>query len=113
IATPVIAMTLTLAAVYAPIGFQTGLTGELFREFAFTLASAVIISGIIALTLSPMMCSKLLLPTTNVGKFEKRLNDIFERLKISYEHLLHRALEWRMLIVVVGAFVLANCFFLY
>ena len=53
-------MTITLAAVYAPIGFVSGLTGALFREFAFTLAGAVVVSGIIALTLSPMMCSKLL-----------------------------------------------------
>ena len=60
IAVPVISMTITLAAVYAPIGFVSGLTGSLFREFAFTLAGAVIVSGIIALTLSPMMCSKLL-----------------------------------------------------
>ena len=57
---PVISMTITLAAVYAPIGFLSGLTGTLFREFAFTLASAVIISGFVALTLSPMMCSMLL-----------------------------------------------------
>ena len=60
IAGPVIAMTLTLAAVYAPIGFLGGVTGALFREFAFTLAGAVIISGIVAVTLSPMMCSLLL-----------------------------------------------------
>src|SRR5512141_154139 len=59
---PVVAMTITLAAVYAPIGFQGGLTGALFREFAFTLAGSVIVSGIVALTLSPMMCSKLLQP---------------------------------------------------
>ena len=56
IAVPVISMTITLAAVYAPIGFVSGLTGALFREFAFTLAGAVIVSGVIALTLSPMMC---------------------------------------------------------
>ena len=56
---PIIAMTITLAAVYAPIGFQGGLTGSLFREFAFTLAGAVMISGVVALTLSPMMSSKL------------------------------------------------------
>ena len=60
IALPVVAMTITLAAVYAPIGFVSGVTGALFREFAFTLAGAVIVSGFIALTLSPMMCSKLL-----------------------------------------------------
>ena len=62
IALPVIAMTITLAAVYAPIGFVSGVTGALFREFAFTLAGAVVVSGFIALTLSPMMCSKLLQP---------------------------------------------------
>src|SRR5205814_1280865 len=59
---PIIAMTITLAAVYAPIGIQGGLTGSLFREFAFTLAGAVIVSGVVALTLSPMMGSKLLRP---------------------------------------------------
>ena len=69
IATPVIAMTLTLAAVYAPIGFLSGVTGALFREFAFTLAGAVVLSGIIALTLSPMMCSKLLRHQTNENRF--------------------------------------------
>ena len=62
IAMPVISMTITLAAVYAPIGFVSGLTGALFREFAFTLAGAVVVSGVIALTLSPMMCSLLLKP---------------------------------------------------
>ena len=67
IALPVIAMTITLAAVYAPIGFVSGVTGALFREFAFTLAGAVIVSGFIALTLSPMMCSKLLAPRHGDG----------------------------------------------
>ena len=102
IATPVIAMTLTLAAVYAPIGFLSGVTGNLFREFAFTLAGAVVISGIIALTLSPMMCSRFLQPVGNVGKFEKRLNDLFESLKERYEHLLHNALNWRPVTVFVA-----------
>ena len=59
---PLIAMTITLAAVYAPIGIQGGLTGTLFREFAFTLAGAVVVSGVVALTLSPMMASRLLKP---------------------------------------------------
>ena len=67
IAVPVISMTITLAAVYAPIGFVSGLTGALFREFAFTLAGAVVVSGIIALTLSPMMASLLLKPHTSSG----------------------------------------------
>ena len=66
IALPIISMTITLAAVYAPIGLMGGITGALFTEFAFTLASSVILSGVIALTLSPMMCSKLL--TIDIGK---------------------------------------------
>ena len=64
---PIIAMTITLAAVFAPIGFVSGLTGALFKEFAFTLAGAVLVSGVIALTLSPMMCSRLLKPITAVA----------------------------------------------
>jgi hydrophobe/amphiphile efflux-1 (HAE1) family protein len=109
IATPVIAMTLTLAAVYAPIGFLSGVTGNLFREFAFTLAGAVVISGIIALTLSPMMCSKILQPVGNVGKLEKRLNDIFESLKQRYEHLLHDVLQWRPVTVFVAIVIFVMC----
>ena len=72
---PVISMTITLAAVYAPIGFLGGLTGSLFREFAFTLAGSVIVSGVIALTLSPMMCSVLLksgMPKTGLVREEGR-----------------------------------------
>ena len=72
---PLISMTITLAAVYAPIGLQGGLTGSLFREFAFTLAGAVVISGIVALTLSPMMASRLLRPGMTehgfAGKIER------------------------------------------
>ncbi len=109
IATPVIAMTLTLAAVYAPIGFLSGVTGNLFREFAFTLAGAVVISGIIALTLSPMMCSKILQPVGHVGKLEKRLNDVFERLKQRYEHLLHDVLQWRPVTVFVAIVIFLMC----
>ena len=71
---PVIAMTITLAAVYAPIGLLSGLTGTLFREFAFTLAGAVIISGIIAVTLSPMMCSVLLTREMSEGWFARRVD---------------------------------------
>ena len=64
-------MTITLAAVYAPIGFLTGLTGSLFREFAFTLAGAVIVSGVVALTLSPMMCSLILKPHELAGPLRR------------------------------------------
>ncbi len=73
---PVIAMTITLAAVYAPIGFLGGLTGSLFREFAFTLAGSVIVSGVIALTLSPMMCS-VFLKSAEEGRFAKIVNRVF------------------------------------
>ena len=109
IATPVIAMTLTLAAVYAPIGFQSGVTGNLFREFAFTLAGAVVISGVIALTLSPMMCSRFLQPVGNVGKFEKRLNDIFERPESSaMSACCTTCCKWRPVTVFVAVVVLLH-----
>src|SRR5690606_37658432 len=78
---PVIGMTITLARVYAPIGFVSGLTGSLFREFAFTLAGAVIVSGVIALTLSPMMCSKLLKSEHSGGRFTRFLDRTFNALK--------------------------------
>ncbi|HLB06832.1 MAG TPA: efflux RND transporter permease subunit [Alphaproteobacteria bacterium] len=113
IALPVIAMTITLAAVYAPIGFVTGLTGTLFREFAFTLAGAVIISGIIALTLSPMMCSKLLKPKAASGRFAQVLEDGFERVRRLYERALSDVLNYRPVMVVLGAVVLLSCGYFY
>lgn len=88
---PVISMTITLAAVYAPIGFQGGLTGALFREFAFTLAGAVAVSGFVALTLSPMMSSKLL---AGRGEEERgltgRINRFFDGLRDRYERVINR-----------------------
>ena len=78
---PIIAMTITLAAVYAPIGIQGGLTGALFREFAFTLAGAVLVSGVVALTLSPMMCSKLLRTGDDERGFAGWLNRRFDSIK--------------------------------
>lgn len=113
IATPVIAMTITLAAVYAPIGFMTGLTGALFKEFAFTLASAVIISGIIALTLTPMMCSKILSADINSGRFVHFLDDKFNKLKTRYQRALHSLLETREIILVFAAVVLLVLPYLY
>jgi multidrug efflux pump len=101
IAVPVISMTITLAAVYAPIGFVSGLTGALFREFAFTLAGAVIVSGIIALTLSPMMCSKLLKHETSGGRFARFLDRLFERMKRGYQRLLARSLRWRPITLLI------------
>jgi multidrug efflux pump len=106
IAVPVISMTITLAAVYAPIGFLEGLTGALFREFALTLAGAVIISGIVALTLSPMMCSKLLRHDENPSGLAHRLDLIFERLKQRYQHALHGTLNTRPVVVVFALIVM-------
>ncbi len=92
---PIIAMTITLAAVYAPIGFMGGLTGSLFREFAFTLASAVIISGIVALTLSPMMCSLLLRQGMDNTAMARRINAVFSRIESFYGRRLKGALDYR------------------
>jgi len=106
-------MTITLAAVYAPIGFMTGITGALFTEFAFTLAGAVIISGILALTLSPMMCSKLLTVKMGEGRLVKFVDKTFDRLKNFYERRLHGALNYKPVTVVFAITVLVSCFFLY
>src|SRR5277367_5853627 len=95
IANPVISMTLTLAAVYAPIGFLGGVTGTLFREFAFTLAGAVIISGIVAVTLSPMMCSLFLKHGTADKGFARFLDRAFNGLAGWYGRRLDSSLNYR------------------
>jgi multidrug efflux pump len=92
---PVIAMTITLAAVYAPIGLQGGLTGSLFREFAFTLAGAVTISGIVALTLSPVMSAKLLTREDEEHWLPAHINAGFERLRHIYGQILDTTLKFR------------------
>jgi multidrug efflux pump len=92
---PIVAMTITLAAVYTPIGFQGGLTGALFREFAFTLAGAVLISGVVALTLSPVMSSRLLKSGGAEGRFTRLIESGFERLKNGYSRLLAGTLSVR------------------
>lgn len=98
---PIIAMTITLAAVYAPIGLQGGLTGSLFREFAFTLAGAVTISGIVALTLSPMMSAQLLRPDIEEHGFAARIARAFERLRNTYARLLDATLNMRPAVYTV------------
>ena len=113
IGTPVIAMTITLAAVYAPIGFMTGLTGALFKEFAFTLACAVIISGIIALTLSPMMCSKILSADISNGRLVQYIDNFFGHLRKKYLHVLHSLLDTRSIMLVFSAVVLLVLPYLY
>jgi multidrug efflux pump len=102
---PIIAMTITLAAVYAPIGLQGGLTGALFREFAFTLAGAVIVSGIVALTLSPMMASRLLRAGDAERGFAGWINRRFDAVRRSYTRLLAGTLAYRPVVFVLWAIV--------
>jgi len=102
---PIISMTITLAAVYAPIGIQGGLTGALFREFAFTLAGAVIVSGVVALTLSPMMGSKLLRAGDTEQGFAGWINRRFERVRRAYELALGGTLRYRPVILTLWAIV--------
>ncbi len=92
---PLIAMTITLAAVYAPVGFQGGLTGALFREFAFTLAGAVFISGIVALTLSPMMASRLLRADHHTGWLAGKIDRSFDAIRRTYDRALAATLRHR------------------
>lgn len=114
IAGPVVSMTITLAAVYVPIGFATGLTGALFREFAFTLAGAVIISGIVALTLSPMMTSKMLKPHgAGVGRFQRVVDRFFTGLQGWYHRRLHNSLNYRPVTVFLAVVLLAASAFLF
>lgn len=113
IATAVIAMTITLASVYAPIGFMSGLTGALFTEFAFTLAGSVIVSGIIALTLSPMMCSHVLKAESSANKFGVWIDKTFEKIRTHYEKILAQVIKCRAMVAVMAAFVLVGCFVFY
>lgn len=111
---PVIAMTITLAAVYAPIGFTSGLTGALFREFAFTLAGAVIVSGVIALTLSPMMTSKMLKPHEKLSWFGRLVERVFGGLQRFYRRRLDGTIKqrsvfaWVAVLMIVLSGVLYN-----
>lgn len=115
LAWPVVAMTTTLVAVYLPIGFQGGMTGVLFTEFAFTLAGSVLLSGVVALTLSPMMCARLLKTKGegSKGRMEAWLDAKFEKLHAGYHRRLHGALDTKGVIAVFGALVFVSCIFLY
>src|SRR5436309_4890285 len=113
IAGPVISMTLTLAAVYTPIGFLGGVTGALFREFAFTLAGAVIISGVVAVTLSPMMCSLLLSREMLRGHLVHLIDRVFSRLAEWYGRKLERSLDYRPVTALFAAAVFASLVFMY
>jgi len=102
---PIIAMTITLAAVYAPVGIQGGLTGALFREFAFTLAGAVIVSGVVALTLSPMMGSKLLRTGDSERGFAGWINRRFESVRATYTRTLTATLGYRPVVLLLWAII--------
>ncbi|NNP71138.1 MexW/MexI family multidrug efflux RND transporter permease subunit [Acinetobacter sp. Ac_5812] len=113
VAGPVIAMTITLAAVYAPIGLMGGLTGSLFKEFALTLAGAVLVSGLIALTLSPVMSSYLLQSKQDEGRMAKAAEWFFERLTHIYHQVLQFSLQHRWITVVFAIAVFASLPLLY
>jgi len=118
LAGPIVAMTAVLAAVYVPIGFQGGLTGALFTEFAFTLVGAVTVSAVIALTLSPMMCGRFLKPhAPDNGGWQDRLTDgidrQFERVRSVYQQLLHPSLQTLPVTVAFAAIIVASLYFLF
>ena len=104
----IVAMTLTLAAVYAPMAFSTGRTGKLFIEFALTLAGAVLVSGFVALTLSPMMCSRLLRHTTRHGRMYELGERALSGLVAGYRRLLQRTLARRPLVLGLAALVVVG-----
>ena len=115
---PIVAMTVVLAAVYVPIAFQSGLTGALFAEFAFALVGAVTVSGVIALTLSPMLCSRLLkAPEAERRGWEARLTHFidrsFVRLRNGYERRLHNSLDYLPVTIVFAGIVLVSIYFLF
>lgn len=113
LAVPIIAMTTTLLAVYAPIGFMGGLVGTLFTEFAFTLAGAVLISGIVALTFSPMLSARVLKPHGSSGRFERGVEAFFNGLARGYQRILHRLLDTVPVLVLFGVAVLASNYFMF
>ena len=110
---PIIAMTIVLIAAYVPIGFQGGLTGALFTEFAFTLAGAVTISAIIALTLSPMMASRMFKPNEQQGKLLLFVDRVFHRLHASYQRRLTGTLDTWPVMAVMGIILLFGVFYLF
>ena len=112
IAFAVIAMTLTLAAVYAPLAFTPGRTGRLFIEFALALAGAVVVSGFIALTLTPMMCSVLLKHNPNPGWFDRKMGGLLDSMTNGYEWLLRRVLKARWAVVLMMVGVAASIWFI-
>jgi len=104
---PIIAMTVVLVAAYAPIAFQSGLTGALFTQFAFTLVGAITVSAIIALTLSPMMCSRIFTPEQEENRFAVMVDRWFSRLRSGYQRTLSSWLEtWPVLLVLLAVILI-------
>ena len=116
LAVPIIAMSIVLVSVYVPIGFMGGLTGALFTEFAYTLAGTVAVSAAVALTLSPMMCSRFLKPRA-VRRTKERFTDFvdhqFNRLRDAYRRLLHGTLDYLPAVAVFAVLILLSNYFLY
>ncbi|MEP7153870.1 MAG: efflux RND transporter permease subunit, partial [Nitrospira sp.] len=110
---PIIAMTITLAVVYTPIAFQGGLTGSLFLEFAITLAAAVVVSGVVAVTLSPMMSSYFVHPQGKQGRLTALVNRAFEAVRRAYAWALDGALEMQWTIVAAALLVMVAAWPLY
>src|SRR5579875_3670200 len=113
LAGPIVAMAIVLVAVYVPVGFQGGLTGALFTEFAFTLAGAVAISAIVALTLSPMMCSKFLREEDHDKPFVKRIDKVADWVRDRYRTMLHSSLDTFVVAIVFGALILLGNVYLF
>ncbi|MCF6253027.1 MAG: efflux RND transporter permease subunit [Methylococcaceae bacterium] len=110
---PIIATTVALIAVYIPIGFMGGLVGTLFTEFAFTLVGAVIVSSVVALTLAPMLCSKVLKDKRDNGRFERNIEQFFNRLAERYRNLLHLVIEFPVLILGFSLLVMVSIYFMF
>ena len=106
LASPILAMTVVLIAVYVPIGFQGGLTGALFTEFAFSLAGAVAVSGVVALTLSPMMCATFFRSNQDAGRFAQAIDRNFDRFRERYHRALHSMLDTWPVLIVMGCLLL-------
>ena len=111
ISTAIVIMTLTLASVYAPIGFAGGMAGKIFGEFAFTLAGAVLISGFVALTLSPMLCSKILQAHNSEKPYEQKLEQIAHKAESKYQNILSKVLNnKKMYFILISLFIIIGIF---
>ena len=113
IANPVILMTLTLVAVYIPIGMMGGFTGVLFTQFAYSLAGAVVISGIVAYTFSPMLCSRILKPSITEARMVKFVDRIFDRIKTGYTKILTTILSVRIAMILFAIAILSTCYIMF